>query len=63
MSGPSVSVPVAELLKMHEQMMRLTVRVGLLLDAAGVDITGATSPTVLPDNVVRLSDRRRAVST
>ena len=52
------TVPAAELRYLHEQMMRLTARVGLALDAVGVDVTGATPPTSKPCRVVSLADHR-----
>ena len=45
------TVPATELQNLHQQMMLLTARVGLALDRAGIDITGATStcpPRPLP---------------
>lgn len=42
------TVPAAELQYLHGQMMQLTARVGLALDAAGIDVTGATPPRPLP---------------
>ena len=61
------TVPATELQYLHEQMMRLTARVGLALERAGIDITGATPPRPLPvdGNVFDLDAfraRRLAVS-
>ena len=59
--------PVAdELQDLHDQMMRLTVRVGFLLSRAGVDLTGiskpkpASIPAATPARVVDLTAYRAA---
>lgn len=56
MNAPTISA--AELQNLHKQMMQLTVRVGLALDRAGVDIGGATVER-LPGDVVDLAAYRR----